>query len=64
MQWLDVSLGYMYIKEIFMSTFFIYCPNEPRGSTQSEFELNIEKNMTEIFLITIQLLTIEASDMM
>ena len=28
-------------------------PNEPRGPNQSEFELDIEKKMTEIFLITI-----------
>ena len=26
-------------------------PNEPRGSHQSDFELNIEKDMNEIFLL-------------
>ena len=28
-------------------------PYDPRGSHQSDFELNIEKGMTEILLITI-----------
>ena len=49
---LDVFLKY--IKESIYVYFFIYClqvyiASRPRASNQSEFELNIEKKMTEIF---------------